>query len=201
MPVRRLPVLVLGLLILAGCLPRSGEGAGEPVRVRVRQGAAFGEVADSLATHDIVKWPGLFRHYARFRGAATRIKPGTYAFRAGSGWDVILDALVEGRFLTAKLVLPEGMAIGDVAARLAELAGVDADSLRAALEDTASARRWAVPGPTLDGYLYPATWNVPVDASAESLIDLLVRRYKEVWTPGRRARADSLGMKIGRAHV
>lgn len=187
-------VPVLAGLLLAGCLPRTGEGTGEPQTVKVRQGAAFGEVTDSLAAHDIVKWPSLFRHYARFRGLATKVRPGTYAFRAGSGWDVVLDALTEGRILTTKLVLPEGIGVADVALRIAAIAGVDADSLAAVLQDTASARRWGVPGPTLEGYLYPSTYDVPVDAGAESLIDLLVRTYRRVWTPERRARADSLGM-------
>jgi len=191
---RRAALALAALLPATGCLPRTGEGAGEPVNIRVRQGAPFAEVTDSLAAHGIVKWPGLFRQYARFRDAATRIKPGTYAFRAGSGWDLVLDALVDGRFLTVRLVLPEGIPARDVAARLADITHGSADSLRAVLEDTASAGRWEVPGPTLEGYLYPSTYDVAVDATAQSLIDLLVRTYKEVWTPGRRARADSLGL-------
>jgi len=189
------PAFALLLALGSGaCLPRTGEGTGEPVEVRVRQGAPFGEVTDSLAAHDIVEWPRLFRHYARFRGMATRIRPGTYAFRAGTGWDVVLDALVEGRILTTKLVLPEGIGAGDVAERIATITHDDPDSLRAMLEDTASAHRFGVPGPTLEGYLYPSTYDVPVDASAETIIDLLVRTYDDVWTPERRARADSLDM-------
>ncbi len=196
---RRAPrssTLLAALLVLAAgaCLPRTGDGSGEPLRVRVRQGASFGEVADSLAAHDIVEWPGLFRQYARFRRMATRIRPGTYAFRTGTGWDVVLDALVEGRILTTKLVLPEGIGVDEVATRVAAITHDDPDSLRAMLEDTASARRFDVPGPTLEGYLYPSTYDVPVDASANDIIDLLVRTYDEVWTPERRARADSLGM-------
>jgi UPF0755 protein len=151
-------------------------------------------VTDSLAAKRIVKWPSLFRHYARLRGLATRVKPGTYAFREGTGWDVALDALVAGRILTTKLVLPEGIGVRDVAERIAAIAGVSADSLAAALADTAAARRWDVPGPTLEGYLHPATYDVPVDAGAAALIELIVRTYKQVWTPERRARADSLRM-------
>lgn len=198
-PLRRAPrwrVLVAALAVLGmgACLPRTGEGSGEPVQVRVRQGASFGEVADSLAAHDLVEWPGLFRRYARLRGVATRIRPGTYAFRAGTGWDVVLEALVEGRILTTKLVLPEGIGVDEVATRIAAITHDDPDSLRTMLEDTASARRFDVPGPTLEGYLYPSTYDVPVDASAADIIDLLVRTYDDVWTAERRARADSLGM-------
>ncbi|MGD8277022.1 MAG: endolytic transglycosylase MltG, partial [Gemmatimonadota bacterium] len=182
-PRRRARRRSLALLLLLGagaCLPRTGDGTGEPVEVRIRQGASFGEVADTLAAHDIVRWPGLFRQYARFKGTATRIRPGTYAFRAGTGWDVVLDALVEGRILTTKLVLPEGIGVADVAARIAAITHDDPDSLRVILEDTASARRFDVPGPTLEGYLYPSTYDVPVDASAETIIDLLVRTYDDV---------------------
>jgi UPF0755 protein len=59
------------------------------------------------------------------------------------------------------------------------------------LSDSAAAE-YDVPGPTLEGYLYPATYVFPVGTSAREMVRTMVRRYKQVWTPERRARADSL---------
>jgi len=178
-------------LLLAGC---GGQGGGEPVRIHVPQGASFGQVTDSLAAHGIVDAPPLFRVYARVSGAATRIRPGTYEFRPGTPWGQVLTRLEAGDVLTARIVVPEAADLERIAPRIALATGLDEDSVFAVLMDTTAARRWEVPGPTLEGYLYPATYTVPVDAPLNSVVDAMVAAYKEVWTPARRARADALGM-------
>jgi len=142
----------------------------------------------------VVSAPRLFRVYARITGQATRIKPGTYEFRRESGWKHVLETLVAGDIVTEKLVIPEGLRLDEIAKRIAALAEVDPDSLADALGDTALVRRYEVPGPTLEGYLYPATYTVPVDADADALVTLLVDKYHEVWTGELRALADSAGM-------
>ena len=182
---------VAAATLLVAC---GGEGQGEPVRVGVPQGASFAEVTDSLAARDIVSAAPLFRIYARITGAATRVRPGTYAFRRGTGWGQVLEKLEAGDVLTARVVVPEAWDLERIAPRIAAATSAPEDSVFALLMDTASARRWAVPGPTLEGYLYPATYTLPVDAPVDRVVDAMVAAYKDVWTPERRARADSLGM-------
>jgi UPF0755 protein len=122
------------------------------------------------------------------------VRPGTYEFRQNLAWSRVLTDMVHGRVLTARLVIPEGMTVLDIAPRIAEIAGVNAESLAVALSDTALARRFDVPGPGLEGYLYPATYTILVDAHPDTIVAELVRTYRDVWTPARRSRADSLGM-------
>jgi UPF0755 protein len=179
------------LAVVAGC---GGEGEGEPVRVHVPAGASFSQVADSLAAHDIVTAPPLFRLYARATGAAGRIKPGTYAFRRGTDWRRVLDDLQAGRVLTARITIPEGWDLRGIAPRIAEVTGLAEDSVLAVLADTAHVSALSLPGPTLEGYLYPATYTFPLNPALDTVIHTLVERYREVWTPARRARADSIGM-------
>lgn len=183
-------LLLAGTIACAG----SGEGTGEPIRVTVRRGASFSEVADSLGARGIVRAPPLFRLYARFTGQTTDIKPGPYAFREDTGWKRVLDDLVAGRILTTRVTIPEGFTLADIAPRLAEPSGADADSLLATMRDTTAATTWNVPGPTLEGYVYPATYTVPIDAPPDDLIAQAVQAYRAVWTDERNTRADSIGM-------
>lgn len=172
----------------------SGAGSGEPVRVHVPVGAPFSQVADSLAARDIVGGAPLFELYARVTGDAGRVKPGTYAFRKGSGWKTVLESLVSGDVLTERVVIPEGWNLAGIAPRIAAVTGVHADTILAMLTDTASATRFEVPGPTLEGYLYPATYTFPLDIPVDTVVRRMVRTYQNVWTAERRARADSMGM-------
>lgn len=177
--------------LLAGC---SGAGSGDPVRVHVPVGAPFSQVADSLAAKDVVRAAPLFELYARMTGDAGRVKPGTYAFRKGTGWNNVLASLVSGDVLTERLVIPEGWNLGGIAPRIASATEVPADSVLALLTDSAAADRYGVPGPTLEGYLYPATYTFPLGVSVDTVISRMVATYQGAWTPERRARADSVGM-------
>lgn len=191
---RRVASMVFALIAIVAGVGCTGEGSGDPVRVRVPRGASFSQVADSLEAREIIGWKPLFSLYARAKGAASRIQPGTYAFPRGSGWDVVLDDLVAGRYLVARLTIPEGWDLRGIAPRVAETTGVPEDSVLVMLADTSRPATLGVPGPTLEGYLYPATYTFPVDVPLDTIVQALVQRYKREWTPDRRARADSLGM-------
>jgi len=184
----------IAFVMLTAATACGGTGTGEPIRIDVRTGAPFAEVADSLAANSIVGSAFLFRLYARVTGDATRIRPGPYAFRRGASWRAILDDLVAGRILTTRITFPEGFGIAEIAPRIAAFSGVNADSLLAVLSDTATARRWNVPGPTMEGYLYPTTFTVPINATADVIIAAAIAAYDAVWEGPRRARADSIGM-------
>jgi UPF0755 protein len=187
---RRIPIPFLALLlVLAACGGHAGDG---PVhRVTIPPGASFSHVADTLDARGILNANAFVRLYARLTGAAGDIKAGTYEFREGAGWRKVLSDLTEGRVAVDRLVVPEGWDIRRIAPSLAALVGQQPDSLIAYMFDTATAARFEVPGPTLEGYLYPATYIVPAGASADSVIRRMVREYQRVWTPERRARADS----------
>jgi UPF0755 protein len=191
---RRIRDLVALCALAALAAACGGEGEGEPVRLNIPAGASFHQVVDTLDAHDIVRAAPLFRLYGRAQGAAGRIRPGTYAFRRHTGWDVVLDALVSGRVLTARVVVPEGADVASIAPRIAAVTGHDADSIRAVMLDTASASRFGVPGPNLEGYLYPATYTFPLSVPFDTMVAHMVAAYRRVWTDERRARADSLGM-------
>src|SRR5690606_8477899 len=134
----------------------------------------------------------LIKLYARVRSATGSVKPGTYAFRRGTSWARILDDLRNGRVLTARIVIPEAWDLRGIAPRIASVIGMDEDSVMWVLTDTAVARRFGTPGPTLEGYLYPATYTVPVGAPLDTVIGQMVAAYRRVWNDERRARADSL---------
>lgn len=178
-------------LLLAGC---GGEAGGPPVRVTVPRGSGVSAVADSLGARGVVRWPEAFALYARLRGADRAIKPGVYELPGGGEWDAVLARLVRGDVVTFTLAVPEGWTATQIAGRVADATGVSADSVRRLALAPGAAERFGIPGPTLEGYLYPATYTFPLGTAPESVLRAMVRRYRAVWTPAMRARADSLGL-------
>jgi UPF0755 protein len=185
----------VALLLLAAALPAcGGSPEGEPVRYTVPAGAGFGAVTDTLAEREIIRYPTLFRIYARLQGSDRAVKPGVYEVQRGTAWSDLLDRMVRGDVVQLSITVPEGWTLQQIIPRLAEVSEEPADSLLGALLNEAAAERYGVPGPTLEGYLYPATYILPAGSSADAIVRVMVGRYRQVWTPERQARAEEIGM-------
>ncbi len=191
-PIARAALVAAAVAVpLAGCM---GEGSGPPELVFVPTGASFTEVTDSLAVHHLVAVKPAFRLLARLRGADKSVKAGSYRFRRGTGWAAILSDLEAGRVVAQRLIVPEAWDIRDITPRIAAVTRLPADSVFRVLADSATAARFGVPGPTLEGYLYPATYEFPIGVTLDSVLSRMTSVYERTWTPERAQRADSIGM-------
>jgi UPF0755 protein len=179
-------------ILLAAC--GSGEGEGDPVRFTVPRGSSLSAVADTLDARGVIGSPAVFRGYARMRGAAPRLQPGVYEIRPGASFDHILEKLTTGDVVRTRVVIPEGWDLRGIAPRLAEATGLPSDSVLSLLMAPEQAERFDVPGPTLEGYLYPASYVFPLGSSLDAILRVLTGRYRRAWTPEMRARAEALGM-------
>ena len=191
-PTRRPRAALLALALLAAC--GGGTPSGPPVRFTVPASSGLSAVADTLEAREIVASAARFKVYARGKGAAAKIQPGVYEMRPGTEWAEILRKLTTGDVVKTRLVIPEGWTIHQIAPRLAKAAGSSPDSALKLLQSPEAASRRKVPGPTLEGYLYPATYVFPLGTPVERMVDAMVGRYRRVWTPAMRAQAKALGM-------
>ncbi len=183
---------IVWILLVAGTAACSPAPSGPKLRVHVPPGASFSQIADTLIARGIIKHKSVFRVFARFSGTQSAAKPGTYGFRKGERWTAVLGDLRSGNVLKDKLVIPEGWSLDKIAARMARFSQGDSAAILDELVDSTRVHRVGVPGPTLEGYLYPATYEFPVDASVDTMVTHMVARYRKAWTPERRARADSI---------
>jgi UPF0755 protein len=191
-PRRRAPLLaLLATALLAAC---GGDPTGDPLRVTVPERAGLSIVADTLAAREIVGSEATFKLYARMKGAAGALKPGVYEFRRGEAYGDIVRKLVRGDVVKVRLTIPEGWTVAQIADRMATASGISRDSVMRVLAAPDAAKRFDVPGPTLEGYLYPATYVFPLGTDARRMTQAMVKRYKDVWTPEMRSRAAALGM-------
>ncbi|MFC1575968.1 endolytic transglycosylase MltG [Gemmatimonadota bacterium] len=180
------------LLALAACSSPTSQGP--PVELTIPAGATFREVTDTLSARGLVGWPSFFRAFARFRGDDREVRSGRYSFPPGAPWSRILRDLTEGRVLTENLIIPEGFTLKQMVDRIGDITEVSPDSVLAALTADSVALTWGVPGPGLEGYLFPDTYYLARGAPLDSVVSAMVLRYSEFWTPERRIRREELGM-------
>ena len=172
--------LVAGCVLIAAC---SGEPHGTPMRVIIPRGANFGQATDSLAKAKLVGWPKVFRMYGRLTGGDRNIKPGTYLFKPGTPWSDIVSALNGGHGLVNTITIPEGWDLSQITPQLARTLKVPADSVRAAMRDTALLARLDIPNPTLEGYVFPDTYAFPLGTTARQAVREMVFAFERRWKP------------------
>ncbi|HEX4936240.1 MAG TPA: endolytic transglycosylase MltG, partial [Gemmatimonadaceae bacterium] len=189
---RGLRLLVLGgaLATLAAC----GGGEGPTARVTIPKGSSFRAATDSLAAKGIVNSPLLFRVYAKLRGRDRTIQAGTYVLHRNARFGEVLAALNEGKSLVPMLTIPEGWTLERIVPQLAKVLELPADSVVAAVRDTAWLHRLDIPTKDLEGYLFPDTYTFTPGTPARAAVATMVQRFEEVWRPEWTARLDSIAM-------
>lgn len=170
-------------------------GPPEPsVELTIPPGASFQTVLDTLQTRGIVRSPARFKAYVRLRAADRAVKAGRYSLHPGQAWSSIVDILTEGRVLTHPMTIPEGFRLTQMAGPIARITGLAEEKVLQALQDSSTVERWALPGPSLEGYLFPETYQFASGVPLEVVVSAMVSRYRMTWTPPRRARLDTLGL-------
>ncbi len=196
----RPPALLATLGLIASSVAALGvtacgpDESGQTIEVTVPAGASFDTVLDTLVTRGVLAGRRRFRLYARLTGADRRVRAGRYALAPEAAWGDILETLTSGQVMTFALTIPEGFTIADMVDRVAETVRRPADTVRARLTDPDAHRRWHVPGPGLEGYLFPDTYRFARGVALDVVIETMVKRYQAAWTDGRRDRLEELDM-------
>jgi UPF0755 protein len=151
-------------------------------KIIVERGTSLREIARRLGEHGLIRHPSWFRFYANERGLAQKIKAGQYTLSSSMTPTQILDHLIEGVPIEEVAVtLPEGKNLVQIA-ELFDQAGICArEDFERIARDAAVAQKLGVPGPTLEGYLYPDTYKFPRGTQPMKIVSALVRRSKDVF--------------------
>ena len=168
--------------------------AAEEIVLDIPPGTPFRAVVDSLAEREIITRAFLFRVYGRIRGLDRSVKAGTYRLPRNARFGEVHDALAEGRVVTFPVTFPEGLTIRKMHGRIAGAAGSDSASVARLLDGEDAHLRWEVPGPGLEGYLFPDTYRFARGVGTERVVSAMIARYREYWTPERRDRLADTGM-------
>ncbi|MGB5673614.1 MAG: endolytic transglycosylase MltG [Gemmatimonadota bacterium] len=191
-------VLLLALLgagtWFATTPPGGGPGIDETVEIVVPAGAGALAIGQQLRSAGLVRYPRFFALAARTRGVEGSLKAGRYRVTGDMGWGEILDVIAAGEVVTFPLTVPEGFTVRELAPRVAEATGVDADSVARLAMDSSFVAELGVPGPTLEGYLFPETYRFAEGLAPADILREMVTRYQAYWTPERRGRLDSLSL-------
>lgn len=165
--------------------------------ITIERGTAPSTIIDRLAAEGIVRSPVALKLYLRTAGDASKLQAGEYRFASPISPLEVLKTLEKGTTATKRLTIPEGFTRYDIAKRLAEqFPGepmMNESEILALMSDTTLIRDFDPDAKNLEGYLYPATYELPPDASPMTIIPRLVEQFRKTWRPEWTERAKALG--------
>jgi UPF0755 protein len=164
--------------------------------VWIRPGQSFPETVSQLESAGFVKHPQLFRWIARYRGDDRHIRAGEYQLQTSMTPKEILDALVSGKTLLHKVVIPEGSTMDKIGEILESAELVSQRDFVQAASDPRLVDALGVEDPTLEGYLFPETYHFPRGVTAEEVIRNMVSGFRSVFTPQWAERAQAMGLSV-----
>ncbi len=126
--------------------------------VDIKKGDGVWTIANKLKKKGIIKSRWVFILEALRTGLYNKIKPGEYAFYTYQNLDTILKILVKGRLLSHKITIPEGLTLWEIADILDKNGICKKEEFLKLAKDPEIAKQFGLPGPTLEGYLYPDTY-------------------------------------------
>ncbi|HKH23588.1 MAG TPA: endolytic transglycosylase MltG [Solirubrobacterales bacterium] len=187
---RRRRILALALL-LAGALVvwflvalfqpppfDPGDGSGEAI-VTVPEGATASEVADLLSESDVVSNGILFEWRLKLAGKSEEILPGRYVLAHDMSYAKAIDQLTSsgGKI---NVTIPEGEDRTQIAATIGDL-GLSGDYLAASKSVNGfDPNRYGASDPkSLEGFLFPATYELDPGASVDRLVAEQIQAFKQ----------------------
>ncbi len=167
--------------------------------VTIDHGMSAGLIAEMLEHDGIIKNARFFRFYSRITGRSDDFKAGVHIVEPG------LSAMSVARLLTRipphqpdiHVTVIEGLTIAETAQALASQSAIDSVAFVTLANDTAFAATLGVDKASLEGYLYPDTYFIRPETTAEEMIRRMTGQFHRIFSDSLRARAEERGMTVG----
>lgn len=187
-------LLIFTLLIASGCSVIAPTEAVDPANTEtvifeVTPGSGLTAIATQLKGQDLIKSELGFKQQAKKMGAETALKAGKYELSKALSASEIIDKMVAGEIYVEKIkvVIPEGYELKQIEERLIEAGLIDKDAFEKAMTEGEYDFEIVSALPEgknrMEGFLFPATYQIPKDASEEEIVTMMLgafnRNFKE----------------------
>ncbi|MFN2189238.1 MAG: endolytic transglycosylase MltG [Candidatus Promineifilaceae bacterium] len=165
--------------------PGDGENR---VTFTVESGETAGDIASNLYQLGLIADVELFQNYVQYIGRDDELEAGRYALNSGMSIPEVAEALSQAGIIDISLNFLNGWRIAEMVEYLAAVrpAQIDPGEFTRIAEGTLphdlnsyDFLESKPEGAALEGYLFPGSYVVPVDADAGQLIDLMLTRFGE----------------------
>ncbi len=201
-------VLVLAVMLggIAVALPKvmkhfqgapdfAGPGT-DTVQVEVTSGETLAQIGNNLKAQGVVASVDSFTRAATENPDSSSIQPGFYTLKLQMKSSDAIKALLDPvSRIVKKVVIPEGKRVEWVLNALAQGTGIPRSDFDAVVANPTALGLPAYAQGKVEGFLFPATYDFPPNATAELVLKTMVDKFNsEIATLDIQAKSQTLGM-------
>ena len=161
----------------------------EDVRVEIEYGTSIYTISQILQEKELIKNQKLFYYAVRYPKIITllypeeisseniELKSGIYHLNPTMNYAQIVNALSSGRQEYIKVSIPEGLTISKIGEILEENGICSKADFKALCYDENILFGYDIPGPSLEGFLFPDTYFFTSNMKVQSVIDMMVSNF------------------------
>lgn len=166
----------------------------EEVFVEIPQGAGVATIGDRLAASGVVQHAMLFRVAARLSGSERKLQAGEYRFADAATPAAIVDRLARGDVYTRAVTFREGLTMWEMADVFSTSGLGTREEFLAEARDVSRISAIDPDASSLEGYLFPDTYQLPRAAGAKGTVDAMVAGFLRTFDADLRAAAAARGL-------
>jgi UPF0755 protein len=172
-----------------------------PVLFTINPGETAATIAPRLQREGLIVDSQLFLWLVRYEGVDAQLEAGEYELRPSMTMNELIDSLQHGRLREVSVTIPEGKRAEEVAASLEERGVVENDVFLGLVRSTSPPYDFVQDLPpdapaSVEGFLFPETYLIPVDYEAEQVLDLMLTTFAESFSSDMRQAAAEAGISV-----
>lgn len=188
------------LLLISAVEPATSEPNAVESIITISSGMSGKDVAQLLYDHGLIKHPNLFTGLLRLTRADQHLKAGEYLISPSMRPLQIITKLNAGNIVTHRVLIPEGSGVKEIATLLADAGLVD-ETRFLTLAFNASLvygeqLPLELPIESLEGYLFPDTYQFAKGQTEESIIRHMVDRFNNMVSPVVAERIEEINLSL-----
>ena len=157
--------------------------------VNIPSGTNAKEIVDVLEKNEIIRKNNYtFRILIKLSKLEDKLKFGEYNLSPSMNMLQILDKLVKGEVIEHKITIPEGYTYTQIAELLDKKEIAEKETFLKLLEDSEK---------SLEGYLFPDTYELPKQYGAENIVKVMLLNYNQIAIENKFAdKAEKIGFSM-----
>ena len=151
---------------------------GHEIEFTIRPGEPFSRINHRLKKQEIINDSTLFYRMARVKKLVDKFRVGTYTVSPGMNMDDLFVLFTTGAGKGIKVTFPEGKNLYEMAKILEEKKIIKSKSnFIEVAKSSEVASSLNIESPTVEGYLYPDTYEFPAEIQPKTVIKKMVRNF------------------------
>lgn len=192
-------LVVVGLAAGIYYIPNKLTNTAEVQTLIIEENETGAEIGDVLYERGLIRSTWAFRVALRVNNVMDKLQAGYYQIPDNISMHDLIGLLQQGKLKTIRITVPEGYTMGEIAILLEKHAIMDSQTFINEAREYAPYMYMYGPKKTsyrVEGFLFPSTYEIPVNSTAKEVIDLMAREMNRQLTPEIRAELEKQHMTI-----